>query len=182
MTAHAVPSPYRLPNGINLYEWHACSDTSSRVRAISATRLQHAFEDQGGTFIPTILIPAYVSDYVQRSWKSRMLSLTKWTLNLNSVGSAAIAAYKTQFPNSGNSKTWALVSVGEGVAGLLITFAEKQLAGDVASSQATITAGVKAALITDMTENFIVPIGGCTSAAHTMFLGRGPESVKGVIP
>jgi hypothetical protein len=98
----------------------------------------------------------------------------------NSLASSGIAAYKSQFPNSGNARTWSLIAIGEGIIGAGIPMIQNQLKSDTQSQQTTITNGVNAKLITNMETMYTVPLGSCSQSV--MFIGAGGKGiVKGTI-
>ena len=173
LTISQQQSPYKLPSPLQLYSAQLCSDA---LRAVSAGRIRQAFEDAGGSFTDPALLPGMVSAYVAHTLAGRLLAVLSYSSTGGSIASAAIAANKAGNLNVGNAKVWAEAATALGALGAAVPIMQKTLQGDVAAQQASITNGVKAALITDMTQIFTVPAGGC--AASKMFIGSGITGLK----
>ena len=181
VTISPQPSPYTLPPPLHLYAWTACT-VEPRVRAVSAGQIRQVFESNNGIFIDPSLLPSMVDKYVARSIPGLLLTLTGYAAAMDAPISSGIAAFKSQYPNIGNAKTWSYVAVVEGAAGFVIPFVQKKLESSVMAEQTAITTSVKAALMLDMGELSTVPAGGCSSNVHRMFIGSGVQGVKGVLP
>jgi hypothetical protein len=181
LTISQQTSPYTLSKGMLLYSAQICTDPSeTRTRTFAAGRIRQAFEDAGGSFVDSALFPPMITAYVSRSIKGRLLGVVSYVSTGGSVASAAVTAYKAAQPNIGNARTWADVATVLGALGAGIPIAQQMLRSDVANQQATITTGVRGALITDMTAIFSVPAGGgCYRSI--MFLGSGITSAKAVL-
>lgn len=179
VTISPQTSPYALPKGDNLYSAVACADTSTRVRAISAGQIRQIAEGAGIAFVDPALLPPMITRYVGRSIKGRLLTFMKDVSSPAAAASGTVAAVKTQLPNVGNAATWAYIAVGSSVIAVLIPMAQSKLQSDVQATQATITNGVAAALITDMAVVYTVPVGGCSRSV--MFLGTGADAIVRVV-
>ena len=182
VTISPQQSPYALPRPLRLYSWQACT-SETRVRTIAAGQIRQIFEAGGGIFTDPALLPLMVDNYVKSSAAGRMLSILGYGATALAIGSSGVAAYKAQFPGVGNAQTWSYIAIGGGILGAGIPLVQSKLQGNVAAEQATITAGVKAALMLDMSELSTIPAGGCSSNVHRLFIGSGVTSVvKGVLP
>jgi hypothetical protein len=107
----------------------------------------------------------------------------KWSAVGISVAAGTVTYIKSQATQIGNAKDWAIGSVGTGALGAGIGILQPILQADVNTQAVSITSGVQAALISDMTNLYSVPAGGCMKSV--MFFGAGPtilSVVKGTIP
>jgi hypothetical protein len=153
------------------------------VRVISPGQIAQAFEGAGGKFQDPALVPLMVTQYVQRSLSGRLLTVIQYAATAGAGVSAGIAGAKSTLPGLGSTKTWTYAAMGQAALGVAIPLAQKTLQGDVASQKATITAGVKAALIDMGDLPYTVPAGGCAAVAHRLFIGSGVTgAVKAVLP
>lgn len=180
VTVSPQPSPFPLFPDTSLYSAESCAAPASTVsRAISAAQIRQVAESLGITFQD----PALNSTVLDKGTSTiqRLLTASKWVSAGIAISAAAVSAFKAAQPNVGNSKTWGIVSAGSGslAAGIPI-FQTTLQATEVAT--ASMTTGVAAALISDMTSLYQIPAQGCSKSV--MFFGSKStgKPLKGVIP
>jgi hypothetical protein len=172
LTISAQSSPFALPKGIQLYSAIACSPT---LKTISAAQVRQAAETTGIDFQDPSVSSFLIGMATSKTPSSRALTATKWTAIALSAGAAVTAAIKAQAPTLGNAKTYTEVSAGAGALGAGLAILQPLFQNDVAT-QAAMTSGVQAALISDMSSLYAVAAGGCSKSM--MFFGVGPSGVK----
>lgn len=180
VTISQQPSPFPL-KGVNLYSADVCAaPTETRVRTISAGQIRQVAEGANISFQDPSLNSATITRASSRTVGGILMSTTKYLAGGIAVSAATISAFKAQTPGVGNTRTYAIIAGGAGAVTVGIPLAQSQLQSS-AAAMATITNGVQAALIGDMTSLYAVPVGGC--AKSVMFFGVGAIAapVKGSI-
>jgi hypothetical protein len=181
VTISPQQSPYPLPAGLVLYSAVGCAaSTETRNRTISAAQIRQLAEEAGLSFQDVSLNPSTTASAVAKSKSSRWLAGVQYFAAGLAVGAAEVTIFKTEQPNVGNAKTWGIITAAGSSLAAGIPITEALLQSKV-SAVAAITNGVAAALITDMTALYSVPVGGCMKSV--MFFGSGPAGVKsGILP
>jgi hypothetical protein len=179
VTISPQQSPYKLPSGLRLYSAVACATAGTRARAISAGYIRQVAEGAGIAFQDPATLPPMISTYVAHTWQGRLLGVLSYSSTGGSIASAAIAANKAGNLNVGNARVWAEAATALGALGAAVPIVQKTLQSSTQAQQASITNGVKAALMSDMSAVYEVPLGGCSRSV--MFLGAGAVGVTKVV-
>jgi hypothetical protein len=182
VTISPQQAPFPLSPGLQLFSAVGCSAaTESRNRTVTAAQIRQIAEAGGVSFQDPALNSPVITGAVARSPHSRVLNALQYFADGLAVGGAVVTAFKSSQPNVGNAKTWGIITAGGGSLATGIPIAES-IAQSKVASVATITNGVAAALMADMTALYTVPAGGgCMKSV--MFFGFGATGVKsGTLP
>ncbi len=170
VTISPQASPFPLPSGLALYSAAACSaSTETRNRTVSAGQIRQVAESLGiGVQDPSL--NASLLGTAESKTRSAKVVKVAGMLTLGfGIAGGAITVLKTQTTTHiGNAQTWADASVISGAIGAAIAIATP-FVQQQASAAAGLTSGVAAALISDLTELYSVPQGGCMKGL--MFFG-----------
>jgi hypothetical protein len=176
LTYSTQKSPTPLPKGLALVSITACS---SSTRVVSAAQI---FAASPWAFQDPSLYPGLMTKAASRTPASIALTASKYTATGISIGTGVESYLKSQDTNTSNASTYEKISIIGGVLGVALAIAQPVIQGDVNAQQATITAGVQAALMTEA-DLYSIPPGGCANNPHRMFYATGATgTTKGVIP
>jgi hypothetical protein len=174
-------SPTPLPKGLQLVAITICSAAPRPM--VTAPQIFNALQQVGIGYQAPSLYPGLISRSVSRTPVSLLLSTVKYTATGVSIGSGIEGFLKSQDANVSNSATYQKISIIAGVAGVTMAIVQPVLQGDVNTQQATITAGVQAALMTEA-DNYSIAAGiPCATNPHLMLYAAGAVGAqKAVIP
>jgi len=175
VTISPQQSPFPLPKGLTLYSAEMCG---SVARVVDAAQVRQVAENAGISFQDPALNASVLTGASSKTPSSRVLSVIKWASVGMSVGGGVITFLKSQQPQIGNASTWAEITTGTGALGAGLGILQPIIQSDANTQAVSITTGVQAALISDMTALYSVPANGC--AKSVMFFGSGGVSKPAV--